>query len=74
MVTDRGGHCEGQHDQSDMAIPAVPKAGLIVVEAELVFGGLEAVLDRPAVAFGSNQGVDAGPRWTPGGEGGQPGR
>jgi len=65
---------EGQHDLSDLAMPAVPGAGLIVVEAELVFGGLEAVLDRPAVAFDSNHGVDAGPRWTPGGEEGQPGR
>jgi len=28
---------EGQHDLSDLAMPAVPGAGLIVVEAELVF-------------------------------------
>ena len=50
-MSDGGGHGEGQHDQSDVAMPAVPGAGLVVVEAELVLGGLEAVLDGPAVAF-----------------------
>jgi hypothetical protein len=49
----------------------VPGAGLVVVEAELVLGGLEAVLDGPAVAFHLDQGVDAGPGRTPGGEEGQ---
>jgi len=70
-MSDGGGHGEGQHDQSDVAMPAVPGAGLVVVEAELVLGGLEAVLDGPAVAFHLDQGVDAGPGRTPGGEEGQ---
>ena len=30
-------------------MPAVPGAGLVVVEAEFVLGGLEPVLDRPAL-------------------------
>ena len=50
-MADGGGHGEGEHDQGDVAMPAVPGAGLVVVEAELVLGGLEAVLDGPAVAF-----------------------
>ena len=32
-------------------MPAVPRAGLVVVEAKLVLGGLETVLDRPAMAL-----------------------
>src|SRR5476649_1610531 len=51
VMSDGGGHGEGQHDQSDVAMPAVPGAGLVVVEAEFVLGGLEAVFDGPAVAF-----------------------
>ena len=70
-MADGGGHGEGQHDQGDMAMPAVPGAGLVVVEAKLVLGGLEAVLDGPAMAFDLDQGVDAGPRASPGGEEGQ---
>ena len=34
-----------------MAVPAMPGAGLVVVEAKLVLGGLETVLDRPVMAF-----------------------
>ena len=60
MVADRRGHGESQHDQGCVAMPAVPGAGLVVVEAELVFGGLEAVLDGQAVTFHLDQGVEAG--------------
>lgn len=70
-MTDRGGHGEGQHDQSDVAMPAVPRAGLVVVEAQLVLGGFKAILDGPAMAFDLDQDVDAGPGRTPGGEEGQ---
>ena len=70
-MSDRRGHGEGQHDQGDMAMPAVPGAGLVVVEAELVLGGLETVLNGPAMAFDLDQGVDAGPGRSPGGEEGQ---
>ena len=34
-----------------MAVPAMPGAGLVVVETEFVLGGLETVLDRPSMAF-----------------------
>ena len=34
-----------QHDQADMAVPAVPGPALVVVEAKLVLGGFEAVLN-----------------------------
>src|SRR6516165_4073196 len=36
-------------------MPAVPGAGLVVIEAEFVFGGLEAVLNGPAMAFHRHQ-------------------
>ena len=70
-MSDRRGHGEGQHDQGDMAMPAVPGAGLVVVEAELVLGGLETVLNGPAMAFDLDQGVDAGSGRAPGGKEGQ---
>ena len=50
-MTDGGHHGEGEHDQRDMPMPAMPGAGLVVIEAELVLGGLEAVLDGPAMTF-----------------------
>ena len=50
-MLDGSHHGEGEHDQRDVAVPAVPGSGLVVVEPELVFGCLEAVFDRPAVAF-----------------------
>ena len=38
-----------------MTVPPVPGSGLIVIETKLVFGGFEAILDGPAVAFYCNQ-------------------
>ena len=49
----------------------MPGAGLVMVEAELVLGGLEAVLDRPAVPFDLDQDLDSGPGWAPGREEGK---
>jgi len=49
VLTDDGHHGEGEHDQRDMPVPAVPGAGLVVIETELVLGGFEAVLDSPAM-------------------------
>jgi hypothetical protein len=43
-MADRSHHGEGERDQRNMAVPTVPGPGLVVVEAELVLGGLEAVL------------------------------
>ena len=68
MMADGGHHGEGQHDQRGVTVPAVPRAGLVVVEAELVLGGLEAVLDRPALPLDLDQGLDRGPDRAPGGE------
>src|SRR3954468_14442387 len=42
-------HGKGQHDQRDVPVPSMPGAGLVVVQPELVLGGLEGILDRPAV-------------------------
>lgn len=55
MVTDDGHHGEGEHDERDMPMPAMPGARLVVIEPELVLGGLEAVFDRPAMAFHRHQ-------------------
>ena len=49
MMADGGHHGEGEHDERDVAMPAMPGTGLIVVEAEFVFCGLETILDRPAM-------------------------
>ncbi|MDA9464753.1 hypothetical protein XH87_09050 [Bradyrhizobium sp. CCBAU 53415] len=38
-----------------MAMPAMPGAAFVVVKAELVLGGFEAVLDSPAMAFHRHQ-------------------
>jgi len=52
-------------------MPAVPGAGLVVIELQLVLGGLEAVLDGPAMAFDLDQRGDVGPGRAPGREEGQ---
>lgn len=46
---------EGQHDERDVAVPAVPGAGFVVVQAELVLGGLETVLDSPTATLHRHQ-------------------
>ena len=51
MMPDGGRHGEGEHDERDVAMPAVPGAALVVVEPEFVLGRLEAILDRPAMSF-----------------------
>jgi len=58
MVADGRHHGERQHHQGHVAMPAVPGAGFVVVEAELGFGGLEAVLDRPTLALDLDQCLD----------------
>ena len=46
VVSDCGQHGEGEHDQGDVAMPAVPGTGFVVVETEFVLGGFETVLGR----------------------------
>jgi hypothetical protein len=52
MMTDRGHHGESEHDKRDVAMPPEPGAGFVVVEADLVLGGLESVFDRLTVPKG----------------------
>ena len=71
VVADGRQHGEGQHDERDVPVPAMPGAGLVVVETELGLGGLEGVLDRPALPFDSDQRLDPGAGRAPGGEEGE---
>ncbi len=59
---------QGEHHKRDVAMPAVPGAGFIVMEPELVLGGLEAVLDRPAMSLDTDDSVYSRAGRTPGGE------
>ena len=70
-MLDRSHHGEAEHDERDVTMPAVPGSGFVVVEPELVFGCLEAILDRPAMALDADQGLDRSPCRTPGGEVGE---
>src|SRR6476659_4937995 len=63
--------CWPDVDERDVTMPAVPGSGFVVVEPELVFGCLEAILDRPAMALDADQGLDRSPCRTPGGEVGE---
>ena len=41
-----------------MAVPTMPGAAFVVIEAKLILRGLEAVLDCPAVAFDGDKRPD----------------
>ena len=58
LMLDGSHHAEGEHDERDVTMPAVPGSGFVVVEPELVFGCLEGILDRPAMALDADQGLD----------------
>ena len=49
----------------------MPGSGFVMVEAKFILGGLEAVLDRPAVTLNSNEGLDACSGRAPGREEGK---
>ena len=70
-MADHRHHGEGEHHQGNVAMPAVPGSALVVIESELVFSGLKAVLDRPSMAFDCHQRFDGCCRWAPGGEEGE---
>ena len=70
-MTDDGRHGEGQHDQRDVTVPAMPGTAFVVIETEFVLGGLEAVLDGPAMAFDQHQLLHWRALGAPGGEVGQ---
>src|ERR1700731_2536132 len=61
-------HGEGEHHQRNVAMPPMPRSALVVIEPELVFRGLKAVLDRPSMAFDRHQRFDRCSRRTPGAE------
>jgi hypothetical protein len=71
LMLDGSHHGEGEHDERDVTMPAVPGSGFVVIEPELVFGSLEAILDRPAMALDADQGLDRSPGRAPGGEVGE---
>src|SRR3954468_22650906 len=58
-----GGLGKGSIERRDgrgVPVPAVPGAGLVVIETEFVFSRLEAVLDGPAPSFDTDQRLDRG--------------
>ena len=65
LMTDGSHHGEGEHNERHMPMPSVPGTGLVMVEAEFVLCGLEAVLDGPAMAFHSYQRFDKRPDRAP---------
>src|SRR3954465_15736857 len=50
-MADRRHHGEGEHHQGHVTMPTMPGSALVVIEPELVFRGLKAILDRPPMAF-----------------------
>ena len=48
-----------------MAIPAVPLAGLVVIESQFVFCGLKAVINGPPPTFNGDQSVNCRTLWAP---------
>ena len=71
MMADHRHHGKGEHHHRHVAMPAMPGSALVVIEAELVFGGLKTVLDRPAMTFDRDQRFDGCSCWAPGGEEGE---
>src|SRR3981189_2865388 len=70
-MADHRHHGEGEHHQGNVAMPAMPRSALVVIEPEFVFRGLKAILDRPPMAFDRHQRFDGCSRWTPGAEEGE---
>ena len=55
MMLDDAHHGKGEHHKRHMPVPAMPRTAFVVIEAEFVLGSLEAILDRPAMAFHCDQ-------------------
>ncbi|AMD56794.1 hypothetical protein AWN88_00460 [Agrobacterium tumefaciens] len=51
MMADRGHHSECEHDERDVAMPAMPGTRFVVVKTEFVLGSLESVIDRSTMPF-----------------------
>src|SRR5260370_4018255 len=67
-MADRRHHGEGEHHHGNVAMPAMPGSALVVIEPELVLGGLKTVLDCPPMAFDRHQRFNRCSRCTPRGE------
>jgi hypothetical protein len=52
---DHGEHGMGEHDERRVAVPGVPPADLMLIEADGALGRLEAGLDTPAGTGHPNQ-------------------
>src|ERR1700751_1615006 len=61
-------HGKGQHDQRDVPVPAVPRAGLIMVKSQFILRRLKSILDGPTMALDPDQRLNGGARGAPGGE------
>ena len=61
-------HGEGEHDEGDVAMPTMPRAGLIMIKPQFVLGRLETIFDRPTMSLDRDEGFDACSSRTPGGE------
>ena len=70
-MADHRHHGEGEYCQGDVAMPAMPGSALVVIKPELVFRGLETILDRPSMTFDRYQRFDRRCCSTPGGEEGE---
>ena len=67
-MSDHRHHGESEHDEGDMAVPAVPGPGFVMVEPEFIFGSFEGVLNGPAMALDPDQSFNGRFERTPGGE------
>jgi hypothetical protein len=59
VVTDHRHHGEGEHDERDVAMPAMPRAGLTVIEAEFILSCLEAIFNCPTMPLNGNERLNA---------------
>lgn len=64
-MTHRGHHGEGEHDERNVSMPTVPRAGLVVRQPKLGLDGLKRILDGPAPALDAHKGVDRRTGWAP---------
>src|SRR6476469_3064064 len=70
-MPDDSHHGEGEHDEGDMAVPAMPGAGLVMIEAEFILGSLKTILNSPTMTFHRDQLCHRRALGTPSGEEGQ---
>src|SRR5208282_4161871 len=50
----------GQHGQSDVPVPALPEADLVVIQPALALGGLESLLNLPALSSHTHKSLQCG--------------